>query len=91
MTRPNRFACPCCGYLTLPAKASGTFKICQVCFWEDDPVQLRDPHYAGGANEVSLNEARRHFAAFGASELRFKSYVRPLLPDERPTSQGQPD
>jgi hypothetical protein len=29
-----------------------------VCGWEDDPVQRADPSFAGGANVLSLNEAR---------------------------------
>ena len=32
--------------------------ICPVCFWEDDLIQLKDPEYAGGANLVSLWQAR---------------------------------
>jgi len=55
-----------------------------VCFWEDDDVQLRDPDYEGGANEVSLNQARRNFQRHGASEPRFKAKVRPPEPGERP-------
>jgi len=39
-------------------KPPGTYEICPVCGWEDDPVQFRDPDRAGGANEMSLNEAR---------------------------------
>ena len=31
--------------------------------WEDDPVQRNDPSYAGGANALSLDEARRTWAA----------------------------
>ncbi len=81
---PERFACACCGYLTLDAQPPGTFRICEVCFWEDDPVQFRDPSYAGGANRVSLNEARENFRAVSASEPRFLSNVRPPRPNEKP-------
>lgn len=34
------------------------YEICDECLWENDPVQLDDPDFAGGANEMSLNEAR---------------------------------
>lgn len=34
--------CPCCGYYTFDEKPSGTYDICEVCFWEDDPIQLDD-------------------------------------------------
>lgn len=75
-----RYTCPCCSYFTFEEKPSGTYYICPVCYWEDDIVQLEDPDFSGGANEVSLNKAKDNFKEFGASELRFKSKVRkPLL------------
>ncbi len=70
------FACPCCGYPTLPERPPGTFAICEVCFWEDDEVQFRDPSYAGGANRVSLYDAWRNFAACGASAEDRRPHVR---------------
>lgn len=48
--------CPCCGQRTLESK--GDFEICPICKWEDDPVQAKDHDFAGGANSLSLNEAR---------------------------------
>jgi hypothetical protein len=36
--------------------------ICGVCKWEDDPIQNNDPDYSGGANHISLNEAKQAFA-----------------------------
>ena len=48
--------CPCCGEESL--SEIGNYEICRVCGWEDDPVQREDPNYAGGANSLSLNEAR---------------------------------
>ena len=80
----ERYPCPCCGYLTLGEKPPGTFLICDVCGWEDDRVQYRDPCYEGGANRVSLKEARLNFSTFGASEKRFLKRVRPPQEDERP-------
>jgi hypothetical protein len=80
----SRYACPCCGYLTLEEPQRDNYEICPVCFWEDDPVQLRDADYEGGANVPSLNEARRTFAAIGVSEERFRRNVRPPRPDEIP-------
>lgn len=55
----------------------GTYDVCPVCYWEDDPIQFADPDYAGGANEGSLNEDRANFRAFGACEEEFVQYVRP--------------
>ena len=76
------FPCPCCGYRTLNEQPPGTFGICPVCYWEDDPVQYADPDLAGGANEVSLSVARRNFAECGAAEERFRQFVRPPLATE---------
>lgn len=48
--------CPCCGNQVF--SECGSYEICPVCHWEDDPIQLRDPDYAGGENAISLNSAR---------------------------------
>lgn len=66
-----KFKCPCCNYKTLGGKPPGTYDICPVCWWEDDPVQFDDPNYEGGANKVSLNQAKKNFVEFGASEKQF--------------------
>jgi hypothetical protein len=60
-----RYPCPCCDDLTLQEPPPGTFAICKVCRWEDDRVQFRDPDYRGGANRVSLREAREAFRQRG--------------------------
>ncbi|MBR0051781.1 MAG: hypothetical protein IJK10_08200 [Firmicutes bacterium] len=52
--------CPCCGRYIFDEK--GGYEICPVCGWEDDPVQRREPDLAGGANKLSLNEARKAWA-----------------------------
>lgn len=48
--------CPCCGSLTVGEP--GSYEVCDVCGWEDDPVQFADPGYVGGANSESLKAAR---------------------------------
>lgn len=60
------YECPCCRYLTLAEEPPGTFEICPVCGWEDDEVQFRDANYEGGANPLSLEQARRNFNSIGA-------------------------
>lgn len=50
-----KYTCPCCGYKILDEEPTDTFEICEICYWEDDGVQFRNPYYEGGANEVSLN------------------------------------
>jgi hypothetical protein len=72
--------CPCCRYKTL--STGGPFEICPVCYWEDDWVQSDDPTYEGGANDESLEEARRNFETFGASSPSLLMYVRPPTPEE---------
>ncbi len=78
------FPCLCCGYATLSSEPPGTFEICPVCFWEDDHVQAANPKLAGGANEPSLEEARRNFQTFGASSREFIMRVRRPRPEEMP-------
>lgn len=73
--------CPCCGYRTLDGE-EGNNEICPVCFWEDDPIQRKDPHYWGGANHVSLVEARKNYEKYGAVEERFVRFVRKPLREE---------
>ncbi len=84
MKAGKKYPCPCCGYKTLYKVPPRCYAICPVCYWEDDPVQFNDPDYVGGANKVSLNQARKNFLEFGASELEWKKYVRaPGKHDER--------
>lgn len=78
------YRCPCCAHLTLAEQPPGTYQICEVCHWEDDPVQFEDREYAGGANAVTLNQARRNFAEFGASARHLLDLVRQPRPEEIP-------
>lgn len=70
------FPCPCCGFHTLSHKADWTFEICEVCYWEDDIVQLNDIDFEWWANEVSLRQARINFINFWASDKKLISYTR---------------
>jgi hypothetical protein len=49
-------ACPCCGAKTIAEV--GEYEICDVCDWEDDPMQRENPDDALGANTMSLNQYR---------------------------------
>lgn len=80
----HRYPCPCCGYLTYLGEPGGSYDICPVCFWEDDLVQFKDHNYRGGANKMSLNEARENFKRFGAKDLDKVQFVRPPKPEEKP-------
>ena len=81
---PDSYPCPCCGFLTLGEPAPGTFVICPVCGWEDDEVQFVNPQLEGGANPLSLQEARLNFLTFGAGMREDLSRVRPPTADEIP-------
>jgi hypothetical protein len=76
-----KWPCPCCRWRTLTEQPPGTYEICEICGWEDDPVQFQDPSYRGGANEPSLVEARANFERSGASDIKRSPRVR------KPTAQ----
>ncbi|MGH7144418.1 MAG: CPCC family cysteine-rich protein [Planctomycetota bacterium] len=82
----ERFPCPCCRYYVLPEKPPGSFNLCPICDWEDDPVQYKNPNDCDGCNAVSLNEARKNFEEIGASEMRSLPAVRLPFPGERRAS-----
>lgn len=47
--------CACCGKFEFE---DTLFEICDICGWQQDTVQEDDPEYNGGANEMSLNQAK---------------------------------
>lgn len=61
MEEEIKVLCPCCGEGYV--EEGHNYDICDVCYWEDDPVQFADPDYRGGANRMSLNEARKAYLA----------------------------
>lgn len=77
-----KYKCPYCGFYTFEHRPNGTYDICKVCFWEDDPTQLGDCNYKGGANGVSLLQAKANFLRFSACEERMIPYVREPKEDE---------
>lgn len=91
MTEVNdKFACPCCGSKTFNKKPKGSYEICEVCFWEDDPIQLSDPDYEGGANRVSLRQGQKNFIEFGACEKGMLKNVRPQTREETRDNDWKP-
>ena len=77
----GKYKCPCCGYFTLDA-FYGEYDICPVCFWEEDSLQFKNPIMDGGANQISLIQARINYKSMGVSEERLDEYVRPPLEEE---------
>ena len=59
MMKMNPHKCPVCQKFEFPFK--GSFYSCEVCGWEDDPVQLRNPDEECCANQMSLNQAREAY------------------------------
>lgn len=51
----NSYFCQCCWFHTV----DDSYEICQICNWEDDPVQNNDPLCKIGANKMSLFEAQK--------------------------------
>lgn len=89
---PPRYPCPCCGFLVF-GEEPGSYDICGICGWEDDPVQLLYP-LAGGANPPLLQEQKRFLATLTdetLEALRARGLVR--CPDWRPlnASDIRPD
>lgn len=52
----NKMTCPICGQTIVEE-----YDICEICGWENDPVQSYDPDIRG-ANQMTLKEAREAWA-----------------------------
>ncbi|GAA0489683.1 CPCC family cysteine-rich protein [Streptomyces sp. NPDC046215] len=73
--------CPCCGHQVFSELWSD--EICDVCFWQESPFQLRYPWAQVGPNGgLSLIEAQTNYQEFGAVEERHRRHVRPPAGDE---------
>jgi len=79
-----RKQCPCCGYYTVDNDDEVIVDICEVCFWQYDAVKHDRPDSPGGANGISLNEARGNYRKIGVCKPGFEDMVRPPLPEELP-------
>lgn len=73
-----RIKCPCCGYYTFDGKSEEEiiFEICDVCFWQYDPVANHMPDKVIGANKLSLEDSKRNFKRYGAVQKVFLKKVR---------------
>ena len=47
------------------------YNICKECFWEYDPVQVDDPDFSGGANDLSLNEYQKVYKELKRQNSKF--------------------
>jgi hypothetical protein len=59
--------------------------LCPVCWWEDDGQEDKDASEVRFTvnGQLSLSEARQHYADFGASHPRFLPFVRKPEPQEK--------
>lgn len=87
MNATKSFPCPCCCYLTRPERDFGTYAICPVCGWEDDNVQASDPEFKGGANAISLRQARENYRVNKAAFPKKKFLNREPLDEEMPNHE----
>lgn len=51
----DKYLCPICGRF----RFDDLYDICEVCFWEYDPIQADEPFYAGGANHLCVNDYKK--------------------------------
>ncbi|MBR1552882.1 MAG: hypothetical protein IJ631_02570 [Schwartzia sp.] len=57
----GKIKCPVCGEYAF--EEEDDFDVCDICYWENDGYQMAHPDYNGGANKMSLNEARAAWKA----------------------------
>lgn len=76
--------CPCCGCLTIPNHGDALAYICPVCAWEIDLFLRSDGEPSDQNHGLTLAEARKNYAAMGASDPRSKKFCRPPKDRERP-------
>ena len=55
----EKHKCPVCGLYEF--EEINSYDVCEICGWEDDDLQEKRPDYEGGANRMSLNEAREAY------------------------------
>ena len=78
--------CPVCGYRVFEEGPPGTWDICPICFWEDEPYPLDEPDtVTGGPNkDLSVTRARENFRRFGAYREGIVEHTRaPRADDDR--------
>ncbi|WP_317380373.1 DUF6054 family protein [Intestinimonas sp.] len=82
-TTEERRPCPCCGNYTLSTPL-GSYELCPVCCWTDDPWASERPEEIGDYNAVPLKTARRNYQMFNACTEELRSQARPPEPEELP-------
>lgn len=73
------------------AEPPGSYDICEICFWEDDAVQLEyATTLAGGANGITLEQAQLSYLAFAAEARGGTEHTRLPTPGDRRDAEWRP-
>ncbi|MGP1608965.1 MAG: CPCC family cysteine-rich protein [Clostridium sp.] len=56
-TKNKLLKCACCGNFTIEDE----YETCLICNWSKDFIQEEDHDYWGGANDMSLNQAKEAY------------------------------
>lgn len=78
------------------ANFPGSYEICQICGWEDDPIQMLNPWYAGGANITSLLEEQKKALTLVKESKKIETFVRdtkwrPVNDEDKPRARSPID
>ena len=89
--------CPACGFKMFD-ELPGSYDVCEICFWEDDVSQLRNPiDSSEGANQKSLYEWQQDIlqeyplTITTVGEFTRDSQWRPIRADELPEPESVPE
>ena len=86
---PIEFPCPVCGHDSF-GEPPGSFGICGICNWEDDPTQIRHPRMRGGANTGSIFDYQQRSDTWTITDTDIRDpNWRPLHPDEAKLESGE--
>ena len=84
-----QWPCPVCGHDSF-GEPPGSYVICDICNWEDDPVQIKHPRMRGGANSGSIFDYQRDSDTWRMDEsIARDPDWRPLRLDEAPLPSGE--
>jgi hypothetical protein len=90
-----RYPCPSCGFIVF-TEPSGSYEMCSICGWEDDPVQLKYFSMRGGANGGSLWDYQQEIVKEISVDVKeYEGYIRdsswrPLQPKEPKENKDAP-
>ncbi|WP_418632343.1 CPCC family cysteine-rich protein [Ruthenibacterium lactatiformans] len=77
------YQCLCCGCYTLPVPPEDAIAyICPVCFWENDVFIKSDNEPSDENHGLTLQQARKNYAEYGACCLEMKQHTRRPTEDE---------